>query len=142
MSVKVSGRQLKDSLGAENTGGVLCLEMDFAGEKLEDAILIKQIESKIDDKLFNYTETSVRDNILMAFNNLPVGLIKTSDTSLFGNSGEAIKEMKQMYWENTSAERTILTDAINKLLKLSENHASITVEPIKLIQNAAINNPE
>lgn len=133
---------IKDSLGAENTGGVLCLEMDFAGEKLEDAILVKQIESKIDDKLFNYTETSVRDNILMAFNNLPVGLIKTSDTSLFGNSGEGIREMKQMYWENTAAERTILTEAVNKLLKLTEDHSSVKVEPIKLIENAAINNPE
>lgn len=133
---------IKDSLGAENTGGVLCLEMDFAGEKLEDAILVKQIESKIDDKLFNYTETSVRDNILMAFNNLPVGLIKTSDTALFGNSGEGIREMKQMYWENTAAERTILTEAVNKLLKLTEDYSSVKVEPIKLIENAAINNPE
>lgn len=133
---------IKDSLGADNTGGVLCLEMDFAGEKLEDAILIKQIESKIDDKLFNYTESSVRDNILMAFNNLPVGLIKTSDTSMFGNSGESIREMKQMYWENTGRERNLLTSTINYLLKLSQDHASLIVEPIKLIENAAINNPE
>lgn len=133
---------IKDSLGAQNTGGVLCLEMDFAGEKLEDAILIKQIESKIDDKLFDYTETSVRENILVAFNNLPAGLIKTNEASLFGNSGEAIREMKRTYWENTTKERNLLTSVINQLLQQSQDYASLTVEPLKLIDDAALNNPE
>jgi len=133
---------IKDSLGAENTGGVLCLEMDFAGEKLEDAILIKQIESRIDDKLFSYTETSVRENILVAFNNLPSGLIKNSEASLFGNSGEAIREMKRTYWENTTKERNLLTSVLNLLLAISQDHSNRIVEPLKLIEDAAINNTE
>ena len=128
---------IKDSLGAENTGGVLCLEMDFAGEKLEDAILIKQIESRIDDKLFNYTESSVRENILVAFNNLPAGLIKTNETSLFGNSGEAIREMKRTYWENTTKDRSLLTSVINRLLEKSQDHSNIKIQPLKLIDDAA-----
>lgn len=133
---------IKDSLGAQNTGGVLCLEMDFAGEKLEDAILIKQIESNIDDKLFNYTETSVRDNILVAFNNLPAGLIKNSDTAMFGNSGEAIREMKRTYWENTTKERNLLTAVLNQLLHRSQDYASPVVQPLKLIEDAVPNNPQ
>lgn len=135
-------KAIKESLGAENTGGVLCLEMDFAGEKLEDAILIKQIESKIDDKLFNYTESSVRENILVAFNNLPSGLIKTNESSLFGNSGEAIREMKRTYWENTTKERNLLTSVINQLLSRSQNFSSLSVEPLKLIEDAAHDNPQ
>lgn len=133
-------KAIKDSLGAENTGGVLCLEMDFAGEKLEDAILIKQIESRIDDKLFNYTETSVRENILVAFNNLPSGLVKTNESSLFGNSGEAIREMKRTYWENTTKERSLLTSVINQLLARSQDFSSLIVEPLKLIEDAAFDN--
>jgi hypothetical protein len=133
---------IKDSLGAQNTGGVLCLEMDFAGEKLEDALLVKQIESKIDDKLFNYTETSVRENILVAFNNLPAGLVKTNEATLFGNSGEAIREMKRTYWENTTKERVLLASVINQLLEKSQDHPSLNVEPIKLIDDAIINNQE
>lgn len=129
---------IKDSLGAENTGGVLCLEMDFAGEKLDDAILIKQIESKIDDELFEYTESSVRENILVAFNNLPAGLIKTNETSLFGNSGEAIREMKRTYWENTTKERNILTSVINQLLEWSQDFSNVKVEPLKLTDDASI----
>jgi hypothetical protein len=132
---------IKDSLGAQNTGGVLCLEMDFAGEKLEDAILIKQIESKIDDKLFDYTETSVRENILVAFNNLPAGLVKTNESSLFGNSGEAIREMKRTYWENTTKERSLLTSVINQLLQRSQDYASLVVQPLKLIEDATPDNP-
>lgn len=135
-------KAIKESLGAENTGGVLCLEMDFAGEKLEDAILIKQIESKIDDKLFDYTETSVRENILVAFNNLPSGLVKTNESSLFGNSGEAIREMKSTYWENTTKERNLLTSIINQLLARSQDFSSLSVEPLKLIEDAAIDNPQ
>ncbi|KGO91755.1 hypothetical protein [Flavobacterium subsaxonicum] len=134
-------KAIKDSLGAQNTGGVLCLEMDFAGEKLEDAILIKQIESKIDDKLFNYTETSVRENILVAFNNLPAGLVKTNESALFGNSGEAIREMKRTYWENTSKERNLLTAVLNQLLQRSQDYSSLTVQPLKLIEDAAPDNP-
>ncbi len=133
---------IKDSLGAQNTGGVLCLEMDFAGEKLDDAILIKQIESKIDDKLFNYTEASVRENILVAFNNLPAGLVKTNESSLFGNSGEAIREMKRTYWENTSKERHLLTAVINQLLQRSQDYASFSVEPLKLIDDAGYAAPD
>lgn len=133
---------IKDSLGAQNTGGVLCLEMDFAGEKLEDAIMIKQIESKIDDKLFNYTETSVRENILVAFNNLPAGLIKTNEASLFGNSGEAIREMKRTYWENTTKERCLLTSVINGLLERSQDYSHLKIEPLKLINDAETDNQE
>ena len=133
---------IRDRLGAENTGGVLCLEMDFAGEKLEDAILIKQIESRIDDKLFNYTESSVRENILVAFNNLPAGLIKTNEASLFGNSGEAIREMKRTYWENTTKERNLLTSIINRLLEKSQDHSNVKVQPLKLIDYAATDNTE
>jgi hypothetical protein len=133
---------IKNSLGAQNTGGVLCLEMDFAGEKLEDALLVKQIESKIDDKLFNYTETSVRENILVAFNNLPAGLVKTNETSLFGNSGEAIREMKRSFWENTTKERGLLTAILNGLLERCEAFPDVRIEPLKLIEDAEINNPE
>lgn len=135
-------KAIKESLGAENTGGVLCLEMDFASEKLEDAILIKQIESRIDDQLFNYTETSVRENILVAFNNLPAGLIKTNDNALFGNSGEAIREMKRTYWENTTKERNLLTATLNQLLAASQDYPSLIVQPLQLTDDAAPDNTE
>ncbi|KGO88097.1 hypothetical protein Q765_03315 [Flavobacterium rivuli WB 3.3-2 = DSM 21788] len=129
------------SLGAENGGGVLCVEMEFGGDKLEESILFQKVESNIDDKIFAHTETSVRENILIAFNNLPAGLIKTSDSQMFGNSGESIREMKRTYWENTSKERNKLTYVLNSLLSLSVNNKDLKVQPIKLIDDTNIDNP-
>jgi len=129
-------KAIEESLGAESVGGALCLEMDFAGEKLEDAILIKQIDSKIDDKLFNYTESSVRDNILVAFNNLPSGLVRTTDNAMFGNSGTAILEMKRSYQESTTKERLLLTNTLNDLVKRMTGRENTVLQPILLIQDA------
>jgi hypothetical protein len=110
---------LQDFIGAGNIGGVMHLEMDFAGEKLEDAILFKNIESNIDDKLFEYTENSAMQKILMAYNNLPISLVKSPDSAMLGNSGSALKVAKESYWENTNKERNILETQINDLLKIS-----------------------
>lgn len=106
----------KQFLGAKGSGGLLFCEMDFAGEKLEDAILVKQIESKIDDKIFQFTEDSTKANILMAFNNLPIQLIKTTDTALMGSSAEAFKEMQRMYWKQTLKERESVEEVLNSLI--------------------------
>jgi hypothetical protein len=113
---------ISDFIGVENSGGVMTLEVDFAGEKLEDAVLFKDIESKIDDKLFSYTEDSAMHKILMAYNNLPISLVKSPDSALLGNSGEALKTAKETYWENTWKERNILETIINDLLKLHNEY--------------------
>lgn len=135
---KIFQDAIKKTLGAENVGGVLCLEMDFAGEDISKAIDVKQIDSKINDQLFSYTENSIRENILIAFNNLPSGLVKTSDNSLFGNSGGAIKEMKLTYWENTTKERNLLTNTLNGLLARMETPKIIN--PIELLENGTTDN--
>ncbi len=105
---------IKDFVGAENAGGALHIELDFEHENLENAILFKNIESKLDDKLFQYTENSVRDNILIAFNNLPNGLVKQSE-GIFSNSGNAIKEMRKQYDANCEKERSQFIDLLNDL---------------------------
>ena len=111
-------KTIEKFIGAENAGGAMLLEMTNAGEKLEDNIIIKQIESKLDDKMFEYTENSVQKNILMACNNLPIGLVKSAESSIFGNSGESIKEMKKTFWENTTYDRNLLQTQVNDTLRL------------------------
>lgn len=127
-------KSMSDFIGAGNAGGVLHLEMDFAGEKLDDAILFKNIESNIDDKLFSFTENSALEKILMAYNNLPISLVKSPDSAMLGNSGEALRVAKETYWENTSKERNIIETLINNLLKIhrdfKESYQYITVTPL------------
>ena len=105
---------IEEFLGAENAGGAMLMEMDFAGDKLDEAILFKNIESNINPDLFNNVEDSLRSNILIAFNNLPIDLVKLS-TGL-SNSGEAVKQNKLLYWENTTKERNTLEFILNKIM--------------------------
>jgi len=126
-------KTIKDFLGAENADGVFHVEMAIDGdETFEKSFLIKNIESNIDDKIFEYTEKSVRRNILIAFNNIPVGLVEASE-GVFSNSGEALKEMKRSYWENTTKERNILETIINDLAKNLEDYSGQYLSIQKLI---------
>jgi len=109
---------IKSFVGAENSGGVLHLEVDYAGDDLDKAISFKNIESKIDDKLFEFTERVCTEKILMAYNNLPISLVKSPDSALFGNSGESLRVAKETYWENTSKERLHLETLVNDLMRV------------------------
>jgi hypothetical protein len=129
--VEAFKKGLSDFIGVGNIGGVMHMQVDFAGEKLDDAILFKNIESNINPDLFKFTEDSAVSKILMAFNNLPIGLIK-SDNSLFGTGGEALKVMKETYWESTWKERNLLETILNDFLKNMGNpsYTYVSIMPL------------
>jgi hypothetical protein len=135
----VSGREefretIKEFVGGENTDGVMHFEMEFETDKLEESIMFKQIDSNINDKLFAHTESSVGDNIRMCFNNVPAGLIRTSDGSLFGSSGDSIRAMKEFYQDQTTDERMMVEQTINRLMK----HHVNKLENLNIIPLVAI----
>lgn len=68
----------------------------------------------------------------MAFNNLPIALVKSPDSAMFGNSGESILEAKKMYWENTSKERNKLETIVNDIVQNlpSWNGQYLFVQPL------------
>lgn len=101
--------------GAENTGDAVLLETDFDGEDLEKSFIIKNYESNINDKMFEFTEKSTRRNILFAFNNLPVILVEPSE-SVFSSSGESIIQAQKMYWRNNKQERFEIENVLTELL--------------------------
>ena len=115
-------KTIQEFVGAGGSGGVLHMEVDFKGESLDDAILFKNIESNINDKLFQFTEDSVMAKILMAYNNLPITLVKASE-GLFSNSGDALRVAKETYWENTTKDRNKLETIVNDLLRLTSGVA-------------------
>ena len=130
---------IKQFLGAENVDGVMSLEIDFDHENLENAIVIKNIESNIDPDMFEKIEVSIRKNILIAFNNLPVGLVQASE-GIFSNSADALIEMKKTYWENTQLERDSLQTLVNDLLARFEGYAGGYLEVKPIIENALVDN--
>ena len=137
-------KQFKDTIqkftGVHNNGGILHLEVDYKGDALEDAILFKNIESKIDDKLFSFTENSSLIKILMAYNNLPVNLVKASE-AVFSDSGKSLITSKETYWENTSVERSLFERIVNDLMRRKNDYVyteCLSVKPLitPQVQNA------
>ena len=122
----------KSFLGAENADGLLHVQLDWEHEKLDDAIKFVKIDSDFNDKQFAYTEESIRKNILVAANNLPVGLVQASE-GIFTQSGSALLEMKQSYWENTTKERNSLTSTFNYLLARFEGYEGGNIEALPLL---------
>lgn len=110
-------KTLKGFIGAENADGIMHIEMEFDDEEgLDKAILFKNIDAKIDDKLFSFTESSVSNNIRFAFNNIPAMLVRNTDGQMFGQSGDGITQAKLFYQEQTTMERMILVETIEMIM--------------------------
>jgi hypothetical protein len=110
---------------------------------LAEHILIQNIDTNIDDTLFQSTEESSARNIRKAFG-VPSILLEDSDNSIFGNSGELLTQAKQMHWENKAEERSII-DAFQMLF--SNFHINInpcnnwSIAPIIQILIQKLNHP-
>lgn len=129
---------IQEFVGAENSDGVMHFEMEFETDKLEDSIMFKQIDSNINDKLFAHTENSVADNIRMCFNNVPAALIRSQDGKMFGSSGESVKAMKEFYQDQTTNERMILAQTVNRLMKHHVNkREDLQIVPLITIKQEA-----
>lgn len=133
-------KTINNFIGADNAGGSLVVETEFEGEDLNNAIVFKNIESNISPDLFQKVEDTAVTKILMAYNNLPIALVKSPDSAMLGNSGEAIREAKKMYWENTNKERNILETIINDLWELHQDFDGQYKSILKLIEDEPINN--
>jgi hypothetical protein len=117
-------------IGADDNGGVIHVELEHDSENFEQEIMFKNIDSNIDDKIFEYTESSTFNNILMAFNSIPSGLIRPVN-SLFGQSADAIEQMKLVYQDNTSTERREIQQLIQYLMSIFVNPVEgLEIEPL------------
>lgn len=133
-------KTIEKFIGAENAGGAMLMELPNFEDKIDDVFQIKTINSTIDDKMFEYTESQVSKNILMAFNNLPVGLVKSPDSALLGNSGESLKVLQDMYWRNCDKDRKVVETIINDIVQNQEMWQGNYINFLKLGNNDGINN--
>ena len=112
--------KIKNFVGAENADGIMHFEMEF-DDQIDHHLKFINIETNIDDKLFEYTEKSASANIRKAFNNIPPILIDNSDNSIFGDSGKAIEEAKIFYQEETDDDCSFISEKVNFLMKNFED---------------------
>lgn len=101
---------LKDFLGCENAANAFIVEVPQTVEDLDAAFKVEQLEPQFDDKLFESTVKSIRQNIMGAFNNIPEALVFAGSGSLFGTSAGTYEAMKKFYWEQNELERSKLEE--------------------------------
>ncbi len=132
-------RTIQDLLGVENTNGVLTLEANNVSDNLDEQFIIKNLESDFDDKKVEYTETSSKSKIMSAFGVPPILIGDADSTSLFGNSGELLKQAKMTHWENKEEERAIITEAFQAIFsrwhELINPENDWTITPIITVEN-------
>lgn len=137
-------KSMQSFIGADNADGMLHLEMEFEGDDIEKTIKFIDVNTNINDKLFEYTEKSTANNIRKAFGNIPSILIENNESSVFGNSGEMLKQAKLFYQDQTEEDRdTIETDVLKPLLEKFEGFAipETGLKILPLIENVKVNEP-
>ena len=108
-------RTIKGLQGAENTAKILLLESSNPTESLDEQIKLEDLTSGYDDKLFEYSDTMAEKNICKAFN-VPVFLVSSNDSGIFGNSGELIKQGRVMLYESQEETRDMFQEAFSGVL--------------------------
>lgn len=101
-------------LGAENSSNIFFSAIEDL-DKISEAIHIQKIETDYNDDMFTKTEERIRRNILGSGANVPEGLLYLNEGALFSGSGEQIKQLKQMYYENTEYYRKLIEKTLARL---------------------------
>ncbi len=119
---------LSELIGSENTGNLLVFESKLDQDnKLIPVIRFDEVKSNNNDKMFKYTEESIKESILMSYGIHPSLIIPSN--SLFGTNDSKILEIKKDFQESLHSIRTIIEMDISKLYGKK-------VKIIKLIDDA------
>ncbi|MDG3581770.1 hypothetical protein [Galbibacter pacificus] len=113
--------------GGDNTSSILLLEAENPSEDLKEQFLMENIDNNVDDKIFEYSDKKIADNIRKAFG-VPSILIDNSDNSIFGQSGELLKTAMHQHWMNKEEERNIIEETFQ--LIFSYWHEKINVNDL------------
>lgn len=135
-------RNMQQLQGAENTGGVNILEMYNVSEDVTKQYSLSDLTSDFNDKLFEYTDQQSERNICKAFS-VPPLLINQADSSLFGSSGELIKQAKIQLWESQGEARMAFEEVFTIIVSLFDDSKvqkteMLIVSPYEDVQEATI----
>lgn len=117
-------KDLNNLRGADNSSDVLLLETSQMSDDLSKQIQIDDLSGEYNDKLFQYSDSQAEKNICKAFT-VPLMLVSQTDNSLFGSSGEMLKEAKVQLWETREEDRDQLEEVFASLMKLFQGEKKI-----------------
>lgn len=120
---------IADNLGSENSSNVLTI---IANRGTEDDInkvfSVDQLQAQFDDKLFESTKKTLKQNISGNFNNIPESMVFASETALFAPNSDTFTEMKRFYWEQNEDEREELESVLSMLSGLKVSFIAVVEE--------------
>lgn len=120
-------KEFKDDInelrGADGSNDLLLLELAQNSDDVSKQIDITDLSGTYNDKLFEYSDKQAETNICKAFT-VPQILINPSDNTMFGNSGEMLREAKLQLWETRKEDRNQLEEAFAGIMeKFSDDKA-------------------
>ena len=107
--------ELKKSIGVEAEQSVFHFETEMQGDKLENNVLIKPIESNIKADMFQYADQKIANNIRKSYGNIPPVLIDYVEGKLGNTSGESLKEARIFMQEQMQEERQDVQEMFEEL---------------------------
>lgn len=109
-------KDLNDVRGADNSSEVILLEASQMSDDVSKQMNLDDLSGKYNDKLFQYSDTQAEKNICKAFT-VPLILVSQTDNTMFGQSGELLKEAKVQLWESREEDRDQFEEAFAILMK-------------------------
>ncbi len=106
---------LRNSIGVEAEQSVFHFELEMKGDKLEDQVLVKPIESNVKADLFEYADKKTANNIRKTYGNIPPVLIDFVEGKLGNTSGESLKEARIFMQEQMQEERQDVQEMFEEL---------------------------
>lgn len=109
-------KELNGVRGSENSSEVVLLEAAQQVDDLSKQVQIDDLSSPYNDKLFEYSDAQSEKNICKAFS-VPLVLVNPSDSSLFSNSGEMLREAKKQLYESREEDRNQLEETFKFIME-------------------------
>lgn len=106
---------LRNSIGVEAEQSVFHFELEMKGDKLEDQVLVKPIESNVKADLFEYADKKTANNIRKTYGNIPPVLIDFIEGKLGNTSGDSLKEARIFMQEQMQEERQDVQEMFEEL---------------------------
>lgn len=125
-------KDLNDSRGADNSSDTILLELAQPTEDTSKQMNLQDLTGEYNDKLFEYSDKQAEKNICKAFT-VPLMLVSQTDNSLFGSSGEMLKEAKLQLWESREEDRDQFEEAFSTLVKNFDKEKISIEESLKII---------
>lgn len=106
---------LRRSIGVEAEQSVFHFQLEMSGDKLEDQVLVKPIESNVKADLFEYADRKTANNIRKTYGNVPPVLIDFVEGKLGNTSGESLREARVFMQEQMQEERQDVQEMFEEL---------------------------